>query len=143
MKKVENLKTVIEKLSDKLIIVEGKKDEKALRDLGLNNVFAINGKPFYEVVNHVINTKKQIVILTDFDRRGRLINAKLNYLLSRKGKRPNKKLRYMIMSLGKNRIEDLENIPFKEVDDYVKISSNINKICYKSSYKRKRCYRKT
>lgn len=142
MKKDEYLKTIIEKLNDKLIIVEGKRDEMALKNLGLNCIFTINGKPLYEVANYAIKTKKQVVILTDFDRRGRLINEKLNYLLSRHGKRPNKRLRCMIMGLGKNKIEDFENIAFKEVDDHVKIGSNINKIRDKSSYKCKGCYRK-
>jgi 5S rRNA maturation endonuclease (ribonuclease M5) len=139
----EKLKLIIELLKDKLVIVEGKRDEKVLRKFGLDNVFAINGEPLYEVANNIVNTSVRIVILTDFDRRGRLINERLNYLLNKRRKRPDKKLRCMVMCLHRENIEDLKNISFGEVDDYVKVGTDVNKIYNKSADKRKGRYRKT
>ncbi|RLJ00465.1 MAG: hypothetical protein DRP03_00025 [Candidatus Aenigmatarchaeota archaeon] len=129
---------ILKELEDKIVIVEGKKDKDRLKSFGIKNVFAINGKPLYVVAKMVSEMNRDIVILTDFDKEGRLINSKLTHLFNKYKKQPNKRLRNMFMSLGKNRIEDL-----KEVDVHVKIGSNFNKVYNKGKYKCKRCYRKT
>jgi len=143
---IEELKEILDDLKDKLLIVEGKNDKKALKSLGLKDIIAIEGRPLYEVVEN-IKTTKEIVILTDFDRKGRDIGKKLRYLLQKYRKRVNSRLRGKIMSLGKNQIEDLGNlnsqIPFKEVDAHVKVSADIDKIPDKGSNKRKRRDRET
>lgn len=143
---IEELNELLEDLSDKLLIVEGKNDKKALKSLGLKNIIAIEGRPLYEVVEN-IETDKEIVILTDFDKKGREIHSKLKYLLQKHKKRINSKLRGKTMSLGKNQIEDLANldsrIAFKEVDIHVKVSTNIDKVFDKGTNKRKRGNRET
>lgn len=143
---IEKLKEILIDLEDKLLIVEGKKDKKALKSLGLKNIIAIEGRPLYEVVEN-IKTRKEIVILTDFDKKGRYIEKKLRYLLQKYRKRINSRLRGKIMSLGKNQIEDLANlnsqIGFKEVDVHVKIGADIDKVSDKSANKRKRSNRET
>ncbi|NIO21494.1 MAG: toprim domain-containing protein [Candidatus Aenigmarchaeota archaeon] len=143
---IEKLRELLDDLSDKLLIVEGKNDKKALKSLGLKNIIAIDGRPLYEVVEN-IETDKEIVILTDFDKKGREIGKRLKYLLQKHKKRINSKLRGKTMSLGKNQIEDLANlnsqIAFKEVDIHVKTRANINKISDKGTNKRKRGNRET
>lgn len=62
--------------SNKLIIVEGKKDKKALELLGITNILTLS-KPLYEVVEQISNKTKEIVILTDLDPEGRKLYSKL------------------------------------------------------------------
>jgi len=114
-------------LRGKLLIVEGKNDEKALKSLGLNNIIKINRKPLYKVAEEAARAKsKEIVILTDFDREGRALAAKLSRLFIPRKVRINRRLRKKIMEFGKTEIENLRNL--KEDDLHVKVSTNFNKI---------------
>lgn len=141
----DELENTLKELKDKLIIVEGKRDEKALKSLGLKDIIAINGRPLYEVAEIALRGKKEIVILTDFDRRGMEIGKKLKDLLQRQGKNPNSRLRWKVMAFGKNKIEDFgaivipETISFREDDYHVKTRTEFNKICDKG---RNRCSRR-
>ena len=143
----EKIIEILEELKEKVVIVEGKKDEKALKSLGVKNIIAINGKPLYRIMEIALKVKEELVILTDFDKKGREIEKRLKTLLQKHGENTNSKLRCKIMSLGKNSIEDLGNLssPYslKEDDIHVKISTNFNKIRNKSRNRRKRSNRET
>jgi 5S rRNA maturation endonuclease (ribonuclease M5) len=110
-------------LRDCLLIVEGRKDAKSLNTLDLTNILAINGRPLITVADKVAelaagNTGDEvarnkggysdIIILTDFDREGRHIAARLGRLLRAHKIHPNQRLRSRIMNLGFNRIEDIK-----------------------------------
>ncbi|MCD6590839.1 MAG: toprim domain-containing protein [Candidatus Aenigmarchaeota archaeon] len=137
----EELQRLIHQLTDKLIVVEGKKDEEALKSLGLKNIIVIDGRSLYEIAGMLKERKEEIVILTDFDSKGRHLNSKLKFLLQKYKKRVNSKLRGKMMRLGKNKIEDMSNL--KEVDAHVEVSSYFNKIRNKGSNKCKGSNRKT
>lgn len=137
----ERLMKLLTEFEDKLIIVEGKHDEKALKSLGVKHIIAINRRPLYEVAEIASKSKREIIILTDFDKKGREMEKTLKSLLQIKGKHPNSKLRYKTMSLGKNKIEDfgcLASPDFKEDDIHVKIGTDFYKIRDKSRDRRKR-----
>jgi 5S rRNA maturation endonuclease (ribonuclease M5) len=144
----EKLEIILKNLRETAIIVEGKWDEKALKSLGLKDIIAINGRPLYQIAE-IANTKKDLVILTDFDKKGRQIEKKLRYLLQKRGKQPNLKLRWKVMTLGKNKIEDFGvlrtpgNISFGEDDFHVKTCANLDKIRGKSRDRCTRSYRET
>jgi 5S rRNA maturation endonuclease (ribonuclease M5) len=143
----EKLEIILKSLRETAIIVEGKRDEKALKSLGLKDIIAINGRPLYQIAE-IANTKKNLVILTDFDKKGRQIEKKLRCLLQKRGKQPNLKLRWKVMTLGKNKIEDLGvlhtpgNISFGEDDFHVKTRTNFNKIHGKGRDRRAGSHRK-
>jgi len=63
--------------TDKLVIVEGVKDKKALQVLGVKNICCLNDKPLYNIVEKVAAANKKVVILTDLDREGRKLYSKL------------------------------------------------------------------
>jgi 5S rRNA maturation endonuclease (ribonuclease M5) len=138
----EELKEIEKELDGKLIVVEGKRDEKALKSLGMKDIIAINGRPLYEMAEIALNSKKEVVILTDFDKKGREISKKLKDLLQRRGKPPNSRLRWKVMALGKGKIEDFggmstpETLSLEEDDYHVKTCTNFNKIRNKG---RNRC----
>jgi 5S rRNA maturation endonuclease (ribonuclease M5) len=140
---LEKFGKILNELGERIVIVEGRKDKEALKSLGLKNIIAINGRPLHKVTEILLKTRKEIVILTDFDRKGREINSKLRYLLQRYRKKINSRLRGNVMNLGKNKIEDLNSLSLKEVDVHVKTRSNFNKIRYSSANKRKGSHRET
>ncbi|MCK4714041.1 MAG: toprim domain-containing protein [Candidatus Aenigmarchaeota archaeon] len=112
-------------IGDCLLIVEGKKDAKALNTLGLTNILAINGKPLIaiaEKLNQVLKAPagtmvaesggskehSDIIILTDFDREGRRIASTLSRLLRAHKMHPNQRLRSCIMKFGFSKIEEFK-----------------------------------
>lgn len=89
MKEINNMidwiSAVVE--SEKAIIVEGIKDKKALENIGItNHIILINGpKPgLYNVVENAAQFK-QVIILTDFDKKGRELYGKLKKDLCKYG----------------------------------------------------------
>jgi len=127
----EELRRYLQELEGRLVIVEGKKDSKSLKSLGVKNIMQLGGKPLAEFTFHVsklhMSTNepevREVVILTDFDSEGRKLAARLEYLFEKHKVAVNKRLRRKLMKFGKNRIED-----FKEGDIYGKVSSDFNKI---------------
>jgi 5S rRNA maturation endonuclease (ribonuclease M5) len=99
-------------IGDCLLIVEGKKDAKALNTLGLTNILAINGKPLITIAEKVaigdLTGYSDIIILTDFDREGRRIAAKISRLLRAHKMHPNQRLRSCIMKFGFSKIEEFK-----------------------------------
>lgn len=77
---IETIKT-----SDKIVIVEGKEDRKALQKLGITDVVQLNKKPLYKVVEELIERGKEVIILTDLDKKGKQLYGKLNHDLCRFG----------------------------------------------------------
>lgn len=79
-RKLEKIICVIERLKseinvDSLLIVEGERDIRALREIGIAcNIIAIksSGKRISDIIDEIISTgSKEIILLMDFDRRGR------------------------------------------------------------------------
>ncbi|MFH1642692.1 MAG: hypothetical protein ABIC04_07400 [Nanoarchaeota archaeon] len=71
--------------SNKLIIVEGIKDKKALNNLGIANYIVILKKPIYQVIEDIAKITDEAVILTDFDKKGKELYGKLNTGLQKFG----------------------------------------------------------
>jgi 5S rRNA maturation endonuclease (ribonuclease M5) len=74
--------------SGKLIIVEGRKDKEALRTIGVcNRIILLHHEHLYKIVERVVNTDSDVVILTDLDKEGKRLYGRLNSDLSRFGMR--------------------------------------------------------
>ncbi len=78
--KEEKIQQIITKLAEesakgKPIVVEGKKDEQALRILGVNGIIVTvktGGKSFLDVTTEIETLGTQeVILLLDFDRRGK------------------------------------------------------------------------
>lgn len=103
----EELQKYINKIKNKLIIVEGKKDKLALQKLGLKNIIILN-KPLYKIVEEV--KCKEIVILTDLDKKGKQIYGYLSSNLQRFGVKIDNNFRNFLFKKTKLRqIEGLYN----------------------------------
>ncbi len=62
------------------VIVEGKRDEVALRRFGIKIIIRMSGRSLYDLALYVSERHEEVVILTDFDRAGSEIAGKLNLL---------------------------------------------------------------
>ncbi len=105
MKKNSELLDYIEELkkSDKLIIVEGKKDKEALEQLGLKNIITLSKKPIFQIIEDISKKTKEAVILTDLDRHGKELFGKLNSWLQYNGVKVDNKFREFLFKETKLR----------------------------------------
>jgi len=99
---------LLNELKERLVIVEGRKDEMALQRLGLRNILPLNGVSLPDIATSLYDTgiNKEVVILTDFDREGRRLALELGRLLRAYKIKVNGRLRAELRSFGKGRIED-------------------------------------
>ena len=105
--KIEIIKKEIEKAKGQRIIVEGKKDREALAKLGLRNVTSLEGKPLFKVIESV--KTRELLILTDFDKKGKELYGRLKAGLAKKGVKVNDKLRNLLLKTKLSHIEGLYN----------------------------------
>ncbi len=92
--------------SDKIVIVEGIKDRRALREFGIENVITLN-KPVHQIVDQV-SSEKEVVILTDLDSEGRQLYSKLKKSLDRIGVRVDNRLRELLFK--KTELRQIEGL---------------------------------
>lgn len=86
----EELIKQIKRIKNKRIIVEGKKDKKALEALGLKKITLMN-KPAWQIIEEL--HEKEVVLLVDLDREGRKIYSRLLQECVKHGIRVDNKLR--------------------------------------------------
>ncbi|NPA54009.1 MAG: topoisomerase [Aquificae bacterium] len=66
------------------ILVEGKKDVKVLKNFGVENIFPLKGKRFYDVLEE-LEDKILVILLFDLDKQGEKIFQKFFFILQREG----------------------------------------------------------
>lgn len=124
----------LERLRDEEIpvMVEGRKDKAALQELGLQLILVLYQKPFYKVIES-LQQFPEIAILTDLDREGKKLYAKIKDACSQRGIRVNDKLRLFLMKeTPLSQIEGLprylETVRRKEREKYPKVYKYREKI---------------
>ena len=81
------------KNSDKIIIVEGKKDKEALMKLGIKNIIELSKKPLFQIIEDIADNGKECIILTDLDKKGRELYGKISSGLQNFGVKIDNKFR--------------------------------------------------
>ena len=106
----EQFLDLIKELKEKTVIVEGKKDVRALERLGVRSV-CLKGRPLPSVASDLHKKGvEEVVLLLDYDRAGREIFLKLKKLLQQYRIKHNARLRRKLMEFGKTRIEDFNGV---------------------------------
>ncbi|WP_321429303.1 toprim domain-containing protein [uncultured Methanolobus sp.] len=116
-KRMEQMDKLLDELQDfvnkgSIIVVEGKRDVIALKSLGICGEFQL--ATHHSLVNFsedLSKTGKQVVILTDWDRRGNILADKLVKNLQSLGSNPDTRIRDLIISLVQKEIKDIESLP--------------------------------
>ena len=112
----EKLLEVIEELKieaeEKPIIVEGKKDMESLIKLGVEGTFIIIAKtPVYLIADELVRKGiKEVILLTDFDRRGKMLAKAIVEEFRHRGIKVNTKIRHEIFIYTNSGIRDIERL---------------------------------
>ena len=118
--KQEKIQQSLSKLVDasakgKPVVVEGKKDEQALRALGVNGVIVTvktGGKSFIDALSEIENLGvREVVLLLDFDRRGKEGTLRLKQGLERAKIKVNTRLWQDLHALTGREIHCIESLP--------------------------------
>ena len=95
------------------VIVEGRRDEAALRRLGLKgpiHCLKSSGQSRYEFLER-LNGSKETVLLTDFDREGKELTQWLYRELSQRGVHSDFTLWRRFRSLARTEVRSVEELP--------------------------------
>ncbi|MEM3581333.1 MAG: toprim domain-containing protein [Candidatus Bathyarchaeia archaeon] len=117
--KEEQILQVLEQLTEenkngKPILVEGQKDAETLRNLGISGqiIFAkTGGKSLLDVISEIENAKtSEIIMLLDFDRRGRELTENLRRHIEKAGIKSNTHYWLRLSSLVGKEVKDVEGL---------------------------------
>ena len=106
----QQIESQLEELRDNqtAIVVEGREDRKALQYFGLTNILVLYTKPFYKIIE-ALQAFPEIVILTDLDKEGKHLYAKINDECSRRGIKINNSFRHFLFK--KTELAHIEGLP--------------------------------
>jgi 5S rRNA maturation endonuclease (ribonuclease M5) len=119
-KKEEKIQQIVAKLSEesdigKLIVVEGKKDEIALQELGISGkllTVKTGGKSFQQASEEIEKTgAAEVVLLLDFDRRGKEGTLRLKHYLERTKIKVNMRFWLDLQALVGRDVACIESLP--------------------------------
>lgn len=115
-RRLEILEELLDDLSARsregtIIVVEGKRDIASLRKLGIKGPIETSTHiPVLELSGKLVEKGKEIIILTDWDRRGDLLGSKVSSDLRYLGLKVDTDFRMKLSSLVKKEIKDVESL---------------------------------
>jgi 5S rRNA maturation endonuclease (ribonuclease M5) len=95
------------------IVVEGRRDEAALRKLGINgeiHCLKARGESRHDFLER-LNGNREAILFTDFDREGKELETWLHHELSQRGINSDLKLWRRIRSLARTDVHAVEELP--------------------------------
>ncbi|MDI9618171.1 toprim domain-containing protein [Methanothermobacter sp.] len=95
------------------ILIEGRKDEEALRELGVQGPFIkVSGSMMglSEIALQAANASR-VIILTDFDRKGSELAKRLYADIQSLGANPDLRIRRRLMGMTRKYIKDIQSLP--------------------------------
>lgn len=102
----EELEILKESSREKVVLVEGPKDKKALDKLGIKNVMVLR-KPLYLVTEHIEKTGKECILLLDLDKAGKRLYGILNHDLNQFGVQIDNRFREFLFKTKLRQIEGI------------------------------------
>lgn len=126
---LEYVDNLIEENNDLPIIVEGKKDEIALRRLGAKgDILRLNrGMTLTEFCDFIIKKYKKVILLLDWDKKGNLLLNQIEAILKSNGIDCDVTFRRKIISLVGNSIRSVEEIYYLYVLSYQELNFHLPK----------------
>jgi len=115
LRRLDEVIESIERASDEApILVEGRRDERALTRLGIEAEtvrVSGNGRSLAETAERVSRTYDSAIVLTDWDSEGDALKSKLKPLLESHGVAPRTVHRQRLRNLTAKEIHDVESLP--------------------------------
>jgi 5S rRNA maturation endonuclease (ribonuclease M5) len=113
LERIEELLLELSEYSNKgaIIIVEGKRDILSLQKLGIEGNFELATRhPLFNFSERIANLGSEVIILTDWDRRGDLLAAKLSEYFESFGLKPELQIRNKLRLISQKEIKDVESL---------------------------------
>ena len=101
------LKKLKKESKEKIVVVEGIKDRRALASLGIKNIITLK-KPLYAIIEDIVLSKKECIILTDLDKKGKQLYSKLSSKLKQFGVKIDNSFREFLF---KTKLRQIEGLP--------------------------------
>lgn len=110
------------------VIVEGRKDERSLRAVGLTGtVLRLNkGISIFRTCENISKEHDKVILLTDWDRRGGQLSRMLREGLEANGVRYDENIRAKLAMLTKKDIKDVESL-YKHMERLEELSKRQNR----------------
>ena len=102
----EELEKLKQASKNKIIVVEGPKDKKALESLGVKHIIVLR-KPLYLVAEYIEKSGKDCILLLDLDKTGKRLYSILNHDLNQFGVRIDNRFREFLF---RTRLRQIEGI---------------------------------
>jgi 5S rRNA maturation endonuclease (ribonuclease M5) len=113
LERIEELLAELLEYSEKgaIIIVEGKRDILSLKGLGVEGNFELATRhSLFNFSEEIARRGSEVVILTDWDRRGDILAAKLSEYLKSFGLKPELQIRNKLRLISQKEIKDVESL---------------------------------
>jgi len=112
LEELEELNRVVSRLTQAhLVVVEGERDEQALRALGVKcEILRASGVKRVELVNAISKRRKRVVLLLDHDREGLKIKNALLPLLESEGVKVEYELGDLLFKVLGGRVKCVEEV---------------------------------
>lgn len=114
--RLEDILAVIDDIAEESmtipVIVEGKKDVRTLRRLGVAGKIEIfnTGKSIYERSEQIAKKTKDVIVLTDWDQKGGMLARRLKEAFISLGTKPDMDKRAKLARLCRGDIKDIESL---------------------------------
>lgn len=115
-KRLERIEELLSELSEysargAIIIVEGKRDVLSLKRLGIEGNFELATRySLFNFSERIAQFGSDVVILTDWDRRGDLLAVKLSGYFESFGLKPELEIRNKLRLISQKEIKDVESL---------------------------------
>ncbi|KKH92575.1 hypothetical protein EO95_04830 [Methanosarcina sp. 1.H.T.1A.1] len=115
-KRLERIEELIAELSEHskrgaVIIVEGKRDIISMKRLGIEGSFELaTHQSLFNFSERIAKLGCEVIILTDWDRRGDLLAVKLSEYFDNFGVKPELQIRNKLKLLTQKEIKDVESL---------------------------------
>ena len=115
-KRLEKIEELLLELSERsergaVIIVEGKRDILSMKRLGIKGSFELATRhSLFNFSEKIANLGCEVIILTDWDRRGDILAAKLSEYFGNFGIKPELQIRNKLKLITQKEIKDIESL---------------------------------
>jgi 5S rRNA maturation endonuclease (ribonuclease M5) len=115
-KRLERIEELLSELSEysesgAIIIVEGKRDILSLKRLGIEGNFELATRhSLFNFSERIARLGSEVIILTDWDRRGDLLAVKLSEYFNNFGLKPELQIRNKLKLMCQKEIKDVESL---------------------------------
>lgn len=114
----KELEILKESSEEKIVVVEGIKDKKALEKLGVKNIICLT-KPLYQIAEIIQKKGRPCILLLDLDKEGKRLYSILNHDLNQFGVQIDDRFRKFLFTTSLRQIEGIGSYLKKNINQWL------------------------